>query len=308
MRILFFGTPDFAVASLRQLVSSDEGVVSVVTQPDRPKGRGQRPTPSPVKVEASKRGIPTLEPNNPREPSFVRRVEELTPDLICVVAYGHILSKDVLDIPPLGAIGLHPSLLPKYRGAAPINWALIRGESVTGLTTFFMDEGMDSGEIVLQREVEIGDEENAGELSERLSHIGAGLLSETVGLIRKGDPPRSPQDSSKATNAPKIGKEDCLIRWDRGVDEVRNLIRGLSPKPAAHTIFRDRRVKVLRASVSSIDTSSTPGEIVENAGNLSVACGEGILLIQEVQLEGKRKLNIADFINGHRPELGERLG
>ncbi len=309
MRLLFFGTPQFAAVSLKKLISTGEEIVSVVTQPDRPRGRSRAPMPPPVKVVAQEHGLSLLQPDNPRDPTFLGRIEGLAPDLTSVVAYGHILRKDLLDIPRLGNVGLHPSLLPKYRGAAPINWALIRGERTTGLTTFFMDEAMDRGEIILQREVEIGDDETAGELESRLAQIGADLLAETLSLIGRGEAPRVLQDDFRATYAPKVSKEDCLIDWKGSADEVRNLIRGLSPRPGAYTLFRGERLKILRTSASAHHSpSSQPGQILQSQETLSVACGRGVLLLKEVQPEGSKLMTDSDFINGYRPESGERLG
>lgn len=309
MRLVFFGTPDFAAVSLRKLVDAGQEVLCVVTQPDRPRGRGRVSQFSPAKVVAEECGLAVLQPNTPGQPLFLKELRELSPDLLSVVAYGHILRQELLDIPSLGSVGVHPSLLPKYRGAAPINWALIRGERSTGITTFFMNEAMDAGEIILQSEVEIPDGETAGELEQRLSQVGANLLVETIELIEKGEAPRVPQNDLKATYAPKIGKEDCLIEWNSPAAEVRNLIHGLSPTPGAYTFFRGGRLKILRTSLSSDRSlSSTAGEILEATDRLSVACRHAALLLEEIQPEGRRAMSGLDFINGHRPKPGERLG
>ncbi len=307
--MVFFGTPEFAAVSLRRLVDAGQEVLCVVTQPDRPKGRGRVSQLPSAKVVAEECALVVLQPDTPGEPLFLKELRRLSPDLLSVVAYGHILRKELLDIPSLGSVGVHPSLLPKFRGAAPINWALIRGETSTGTTTFFMNEAMDAGEIILQREVEIRDGETAGELEQRLSQIGADLLVETIELIEKGEAPRVPQDDLKATYAPKVRKEDCLIEWNSPAAEVRNLIHGLSPRPGAYTFFRGGRLRILRTSLpSDRSPSSIAGEILEATDRLSVACRRGALLLEEIQPEGRRAMSSLDFINGYRPKPGERLG
>ncbi len=299
------GTPRFAVPSLRALVSAGHDVVAVVTQPDKPKGRGRRTAPPPVKCEAVSHGIQVLQPAKIRTDEFALCLEGLEPEVVCVVAYGKILPKRVLDIPPRGCINVHASLLPKYRGAAPVNWAIIRGERTTGVTTMLMDEGMDTGDILLQRQVAIEDDD-AETLAERLSHVGAELLVETLEALERGALTPRPQDDSAATYAPMLKKEMGLIDWSRDAEEIRNLVRGLRPWPGAYTQWGEKTLKVIRAVVAQGE--GRPGEVIEASTSLVVAAGRGALRIEELQLEGSKRMGAADFLRGHRIETGTVLG
>jgi methionyl-tRNA formyltransferase len=307
MRIVFMGTPEFAVPSLKALIESGEQVVSVVCQPDKPKGRGLDVIPPPTKVLAEKHGIPVLQPQKIKTEEFFDKLKELNPDLICVAAYGKILPKNILDLPTYGCINVHASLLPKYRGAAPINWAIIRGEKTTGITTMKMDEGMDTGDILLKREMPIDDEDTGETLSEKLSEMGAKVLIETISLLKKGKLNPIPQDHSQATYAPMLKKEDGKIDWKKSAEEIRNLIRGALPWPGAYTKLEGKLLKIYKASVTS--GKGRPGEVIKsNSGALTVATGIGALDILEIQIEGGKRLKTEVFLRGRRIKEGTLLG
>jgi methionyl-tRNA formyltransferase len=309
MRIVFMGTPEFAVPSLKALIESGDEVVAVVTQPDKPKGRGLEVTPPPVKTLAQKHGIPVLQPQKIKTEEFLKQLEELKPDIICVVAYGKILPKGILELPKYGCINVHASLLPKYRGAAPINWAIIRGEKVTGITTMKMDEGMDTGDILLQREVPIEDEDTAETLSHKLSLTGAEVLIETLNLLKEGKLKPIPQNHSQATYAPMLKKEDGEIDWGKTAEEIRNLVRGTLPWPGAYTFLDNKILKVYKVRV--VEGQGKPGEVIKSdKETLRVATGENALDILELQIEGGKRLDTATFLRGRKireePYLGEK--
>ena len=300
------GTPEFAVPSLRALIESGEEVVAVVTQPDKPKGRGLEIAPPPTKVLAEKHGISVLQPAKIKTEEFFNELKKFSPDLICVAAYGKILPKNILDFPPHGSINVHASLLPKYRGAAPINWTIIRGEKITGITTMKMDEGMDTGDMLLKKEVPIDDEDTGETLSEKLSEIGAKLLIETIRLLKEGKLSPIPQDHSQATYAPMLKKEDGKIDWEKPAKEIRNLIRGALPWPGAYTNLEGKLLKIHKARLS--EGEGQPGEIIKSdSGILRVATGEGTLDIQELQIEGGKKLETEAFLRGRRIKEGTIL-
>ncbi len=312
-RILFFGSPEFAIPSLRALVESpdkEDEVIGVVTQPDRPKGRGRQPAPPPVKELALKYGLPVYQPETVKDEEFLEQVERLAPDLLVVVAFGQILPKYLLEIPPFGGINVHPSLLPKYRGAAPIHWTLIRGETVTGVTIMRLSPRMDSGEILFQRAISIEPEDTFGSLHDKLAIFGAEMLLETLHRMKRGMLNPVSQDESLATYAPKIKKEDCLIDWQKSAQEIANLIRGLDPKPGAYTYLEGRLLKLFRPKVIPFTAkNSQPGTILDTKKEgLQVATSSGILLVKELQLEGKKRLPVAEFIKGHPNLIGKRLG
>jgi methionyl-tRNA formyltransferase len=307
MRIVFMGTPEFAVPSLRALIDSEDEVVAVVCQPDKPKGRGLEVVSPPTKVLAEKHCILVLQPQRIKTEEFFNELKELNPDLICVVAYGKILPKNILDLPTHGCINVHASILPKYRGAAPINWAIIRGERITGITTMRMDEGMDTGDMLLKREVPIDDEDTGETLSQRLSIIGAELLIETIRLLKEGKLTPVPQDHSQATYAPMLKKEDGKIDWRKTAEEIRNLIRGTLPWPGAYTTLEGKLLKVYKARVSEGD--GRPGEIIKSgSGILRVATGKDALDLLEVQIEGGKRLKAEEFLRGRRIKEGTLLG
>jgi len=304
------GTPEFALPSLELLLKSEHQVVGVVTQPDKPKGRGLKLSASPVKEFAGKQNLKVLTPEDLKSDGFYQALSELKPDLIAVVAF-RILPEKVFSLPPLGTINLHASLLPKYRGAAPINWAIIKGEKKTGVTTFFIRKKVDTGEIILQREVEIGLDETYGELSLKLSQVGAEVLLETIDLIEKGEMKTYPQDNLEASLAPKITDELCKIDWSRPAEEVNNLIRGVSPTPGAFTFFRGKLLKIYKAEIVTGQEGSTePGRIIgaDKSTGIHVQTGRGILKLKELQLEGKKKITADEFLRGYRIEAGEKLG
>jgi methionyl-tRNA formyltransferase len=307
MKIVFMGTPEFAVPSLGALAESGDEVVTLVAQPDKPSGRGRKLTPPPTKQLAEKLGIPVLQPPGIRTEEFVRELEKLNPDLICVVAYGKILPKAVLDLPRLGCINVHASLLPEYRGAAPVNWAIARGEKVTGVTTMMMDEGMDTGDILLQREIPIVEEDTGETLSEGLSQLGAELLIETIELLKKGELEPQEQDDSQATYAPLLKKEDGRIDWGKPAVEIGNQVRGMLPWPGAFTTVDGKLLKVFKVCV--LEGKGKPGEVIESqSGVLRVGTGEGIIDIQELQIEGGKRLDSRAFLAGRKIDPGNVLG
>jgi methionyl-tRNA formyltransferase len=304
LRTVFMGTALFSLPTLRSLADTEE-VIAVITQPDRPRGRGQEVAPPPAKELVLDLGLPVLQPERVKDPHFIAQLEALKPDVIVVAAFGQILPPAVLDLPRMGCVNVHPSLLPKYRGAAPINWAIINGEPRTGVTTYLMDEGMDTGAILLAREVEIGADETAQELGEQLAALGGELAKETLqGLKEKGLQP-TPQDEKGATYAPLLKKEDGLIHWE-AADRIKNQIRGMLPWPVAFTWWKGKRMKLFRGRAG--DGTGAPGEIISVKGGIEVACGTGSLFIEELQLEGGRKMGWEEFTRGHQLTTGETLG
>ncbi len=300
MKILFMGTPEFAAASLSKLAAEFE-VVAAISQPDKPKGRGYELLPTPVKVTAQKHGIPVYQPASMRTPESAELIRNLHPDVIVVVAYGKILPTDILNIPPLGCINLHGSLLPKYRGAAPIEWAVINGETMTGLTTMYMAAGMDDGDMIYKTEVEIGENETAFELRGRLTVIGADLLAKTLHDLEKGSIPRTPQNHAEATFAPMIKKELGKLDPSKSALEVHNLVRGLSPSPGVFTSVNGKRVKLLKTAYAG-DMNGTAGTVSLKDGALYLFCGSGAVRLNEICPEGKKPMTGAAFYNGHRFE------
>lgn len=306
MRIVFMGTPDFAVPSLKAVVDAGFEVEAVVTNPDEPRGRGLKVFPPAVKTTAVALGLRVIQTPSVKDPAFVSTLEDIAPDLIVVVAF-RILPKEVFTIPVLGTFNLHASLLPRYRGAAPINWAIISGEPETGVTTFFLDEIVDTGKIILQKRTEIGENETAGELASRLSLLGAEAVVDTIRLIGSGDIPLIDQNASLATKAPKISKEDCLIDWNRPAADVHNFIRGFSPEPGAFTFLNGRLLKIFRTGKTGEKTAAQPGSLSVDGARLVVSCADEMLEIVEVQLEGKKRLDARDFVRGARIGSGEKL-
>ena len=308
------GTPHFALPSLRRLLNEEHQIQLLVTRPDRPKGRGRKVAPPPTKELAMSQGIPVEQPTDLRSPDFYDRLKSLRPEIIVVVAYGKILPQELLDLPPYGGINLHASLLPKYRGASPVNWAIINGERETGVTTIKMNAEMDAGDILLARKVSIGPMETAEGLEERLSLIGAELLSETLARLQEGRLTPRPQDPSQATFAPRLKKEDGRIDWRNGATQVFNTIRGLVPWPGAYSTFRGKKVIFWRAELFSLPAGKelpvgVPGEIVFlEKKRMVVQCGDGAhLLVTELQPESRRRMGAVDFVNGYRVNPGERF-
>ncbi len=305
MKILFFGTPEFALPALEALLENHQ-VVAVVTQPDRPAGRGQRVTASPVKRRAEAAGLPVLQPERLRHPQWPDRLRQWSPDLAVVVAYGQILPKAVLDVPPRGSINVHASLLPRYRGAAPIAWALIRGEAETGVTTFRMDEGMDTGPILLQEATRIEPNETAGELAQRLSRLGASLLLRTLQTLDTLTP--TPQRHELATPAPRLKKEDGFLDWTEPAQALVNRVRGCNPWPGARAFSAAGTLMFWRATALEGSTRAEPGTLVRTAdGTLAVATAAGLLLPREVQPENRRIMAWSAFLRGARMGPGARF-
>ncbi|MBM7614512.1 methionyl-tRNA formyltransferase [Alkaliphilus hydrothermalis] len=300
MRVIFMGTPDFAVPCLQRLIDRNNEILAVFTQPDKPKGRGKKMTMPPVKELAVEKDIPVYQPAKLKTPEMTELIREMKPDIIIVVAYGHLLSKEILDIPPFGCVNVHASLLPAYRGSAPIHWAIINGEKVTGNTTMYMDVGMDTGDMILKEELEIGENETTGELHDRLSMMGAELLMKTLTLIEKGEVEREKQNEEEATYAPMMSKEVGKIQWEKSATEIRNLIRGTNPWPSAFTAYGDKVMKIWRARVESSEKIYQPGKIIKvNKEEVFVGTGKDILVIQELQFSGGKRLAVKDFLVGN---------
>ena len=306
MRIVFMGTPEFAVPSLKAVVQAGFEIAAVVTSPDEPQGRGLKVSPPAIKIAAEEMGLRVIQAASLKEPSFADALREIAPDLIVVVAF-RILPREVFTIPPLGTFNLHASLLPRYRGAAPINWAVVNGERETGITTFFLDEKVDTGRIILQKRTAIGDNETAGELSKRLAVLGAQAVVETLKLVDGGNVTIVEQDNSLATKAPKISKEDCLIEWARPARDVHNFIRGFSPEPAAFTFLKGKLLRIFRSELTGVKASGQTAEVAVEGGRLFISCSDEMLEIHELQLEGKKKLNAREFLRGARIEPHTRM-
>ncbi len=304
-RIIFFGTPSFAVPALQSLLKGPDEVAGVVTQPDREKGRGRKIVFSPIKELALRHGLNLLQPEKVKEEAFQEGMRGLQPDLFVVVAYGQIFPKSLLNIPKYGAVNVHASLLPRYRGAAPIARAILEGENVTGVTTMAMDEGMDTGDILLQEEVPIGNETTCEILHDRLATLGAQLLSKTLEKMKAGEIRPIPQDHSKATYAPPLKKEDGHICWEKEAGEIDRQIRAFNPWPGAFTKWGDRLLKVLRGKIRERVPSGKSGEVVWVGANfIEVETGKNSYLIDEIQLEGRKRMTIREFLSGHSIPVG----
>ena len=308
MRIVFMGTPDFAVPSLEALLKSDDQVVGVVTQPDRPKGRGQDVIPSPVKVVCQREGIPVLQPLKMKDPVFLDALREWKPDVIAVTAFGRILPPVILTLPPQGCINVHGSLLPKYRGAGPVQWAIIRGERETGITTMFMAEGMDTGDMLLREVVEIRPDDTAGTLAPRLAEVGGRLLVETLRRLKAGTLTPERQDDAQATMAPLLKKEDGLIDWALPAIDIANRVRGLSPWPGAFTYVNGERWTLCRVSVGEELQRASPGSVTKvTKDRVDVATGRGTIHILDIQPSNSRRMTMAQYLAGHRLAEGITL-
>jgi methionyl-tRNA formyltransferase len=308
MKIVFMGSAAFAVPSLEALVRASHDIIEVVTQPDKPAGRGMRTRPCPVAEFARKNGLSLFQPPSVRKPAQIDHFKEIAPDLIVVVAYGKILPRELLDIPPRGCINVHASLLPKYRGAAPISWAIANGERETGVTTMFIGEELDSGDTLLSRATLIGDDETASQLHARLAAIGAELLVETIDGLAAGRIRAVPQDHSKATLAPLLRKDDGRIDWEMPARLIYNRVRAFTPWPGAFTAIGGRRLRIHSADVQNEAQRERPGTVIEAGERLCIACGRGVLELVEVQAEGGRRMSAADFLRGHRLAKGVVLG
>lgn len=302
------GTPEFAVPSLEALLSSGDQVVGVVCQPNRPKGRGHQLVAPPVKLVAERAGIPVLQPLKIRTPEFLQSLSSWQPDVIAVAAYGRILHAPILQLPPMGCVNVHGSLLPRYRGAAPVQWAVINGETETGITTMLMDEGMDTGAMLLQEKLEILPEDTAGTLAPRLAALGGRLLIDTLTQLKGGTLVPTKQDDQQATMAPLLKKEDGLINWTLSATSLANRVRGLSPWPGAYTFLGDERWNIWKAVTQVSATTDTPGTIVAvHKQSILVATGEGLLDIREIQTANSKRMAVAQFLAGHRVVVGQQL-
>lgn len=304
------GTPDFAVPSLRALLDAGYDVVGVFCQPDRPKGRGHKLAACPVKEVAVAAGIPVFQPERIKREEGVQMLKSCAPDLCVTAAFGQLLSQEILDIPPLGTVNVHSSLLPKHRGSAPINWSIIKGDQVTGVTTMFTDKGMDTGDILLMRETRIGEKENAGELSDRLAVMGAELLIETIRALEAGTLVRTPQNHDEATYEPKMDKELGRIDWGRPAQEIDWLVRGATPWPGAYTTLDDQTIKVFELDIREGAASGQPGEIVaaDAKQGFVVSCGDHDVEMLTIQMPGAKRMNAKDYLRGHTMDTGVCLG
>ncbi|ANU52956.1 methionyl-tRNA formyltransferase [Acutalibacter muris] len=305
MRVIFMGTPDFAVPSLQALLDRGDDICAVFTQPDKPKGRGHKLQPPPVKELALRHSLPVLQPDTLRDEAVQESIAELEPDAIIVVAYGKLLPPKVLSVPRLGCINVHGSLLPKYRGAAPIQWAVINGEKTAGVTTMFMAEGMDTGDMLLKSETEVGPEETSGELFDRLKLLGAKLLTETLDKLEQGELKAIPQDGTQATLAPLLKKEMSALDWSEPAQRIHDRIRGLNPWPCAAADLDGKRVKLLASQV--IEGEGVPGTAYNLDGELAAACGRGMLRITELQADTGKRMSGKDYLLGHPLKEGARF-
>jgi methionyl-tRNA formyltransferase len=304
MQILFMGTPEFAVPSLRILLDHSYEISGVVTAPDRPRGRGQQVSCTPIKEFALYNRLQILQPENLKDSKFVSDVQQLAPDLIIIVAF-RVLPREVYTIPKFGSFNLHASLLPRYRGAAPINWAIINGEKESGVTTFFLQDKVDTGSVLLQARVRIGADETAGELHDTLSEVGAEIVLQTVRLIELGKAQPRMQNDSLACPAPKIFKNDCRIDWKKSSQQVHDFIRGLSPHPASWTTHKGKTIKMYRAKITEAQSNAAGIVLQRTNETLLVGTGSGAVSILEIQQEGKRRLGVEEFLRGYAIEAGE---
>ena len=309
MKIVFMGTPDFAVPSLKALYKAGHEVQAVFCQPDKPKGRGMKLVAPPVKETALENGTPVYQPNSLKNSGevFIKVIEELAPECIVVAAYGKILPKSVLDIPKYGCVNVHGSLLPKYRGAGPIQWAVLNDEKTTGITTMLMGEGLDTGDMLLKSETEIGENETAAELFDRLADMGAELIVETLDKLEKGEVTPVAQNEAEATYAPMLTKELSPIDFSKTAREVHKQICGLSDWPCATTLINGKRVKVYRSEIAE-GKSNKPAGTVVNVKDLTVACGDGLVRFTEIQAEGSKRMAVADYLRGKPIAEGTVLG
>ena len=310
MRIVFMGTPDFSVPALKALVEAGHEVAAVVTQPDRPRGRGKELQMTPVKVQALAYGIPVYQPEKVKDPAFVEILRNLQPEVIVVIAFGQILSRDILDLPPYGCINIHASLLPKYRGAAPTQWAVIDGEKETGVTTMMMDVGLDTGDMLEKTVIPLDPKETGGSLFDKLSQAGGPLILSTLEKLKAGTAVRTPQTDEDSTYAKMLTKSLGQIDWSMEAAAIERLIRGLNPWPSAYTFVHGKTLKIWDADVlKESSDGAAPGQIIRtDPHSLIVAAGEALLSIRELQLEGKKRMDVETFLRGYTIEKGEILG
>ena len=309
MKIVFMGTPDIAVGCLQKIIDEKHEILGVVTQPDKPVGRGKKMGMPPVKELALKYDIPVYQPIKARDEEFVQVLRELNPDLIVVVAFGQILPKSILDIPKLGCVNVHVSLLPKYRGAAPINWVIINGEEKTGVTTMYMDEGLDTGDMILTSEFALNDEITAGGLHDIMKEEGALVLKETIDLIAKGEAPRIPQNHEEFTYAPMMNKILGQIDFSKSAKEIHNLVRGVNPWPSAYTTYNDATMKIWKTEVLNENSDKEPGTILSvDKEGIKVSTNDNVVLVKEIQMPGKKRVLVSEYIKGNSIDTNVLLG
>lgn len=308
MRVVFIGTPDFAIPTLERLIE-EHNVVAVVTQPDKPKGRGNKMTYPPVKEIAIEHNIPVFQPIKIKEKEAIDEIRKYEPEVIVVVAFGQLISKELLDMPKFGCINVHGSLLPKYRGSAPIHWSIINGEAITGATTMFMDVGCDTGDMLLKCELPIDSEDTYQSLHDKMKFAGADLLIETLEKLQKGTLNRIKQNNEDSTYIPQLKKDTGHINWDKPSTSIINLIRGLNPWPSAYTLYDGEVLKIWKAEKSDEDYAASEGvvvDIIKNKGFV-VKTGDGAIIVSEVQAQGGKKMSVTDYMRGHSINLGETL-
>ena len=309
MKIVFMGTPEFAVPCLQKIIDEGHEVLAVVTQPDKPKGRGKKLAMPPVKELALKYNIDVYQPVKAREDSFVEKLKEINPELIVVVAFGQILPKSILDIPKFGCVNVHASLLPKYRGAAPLNWVIINGEEKTGVTTMYMDVGLDTGDMILKSEIPLDDEITAGELHDKMMIQGAEVLKDTIDLISKGEAPREKQNDEETCYSPIMDKSLGNIDWSKSATDIHNLIRGVNPWPSAYTTYDKQTMKIWKTKVLDKLSEKTPGTILSvDKNGIEVSTGDKVLQISEIQMSGKKRMIVSEYIKGNDISTGIVLG
>lgn len=309
MRIVFMGTPEIALGCLQKIIDEKHEVIGVVTQPDKPQNRGKKLGMPPVKELALKYDIPVYQPLKARDEEFVNVLKELNPDVIVVVAYGQILPKSILDIPKFGCINVHVSLLPKYRGAAPINWVIINGEEKTGVTTMYMDEGLDTGDMILQKEFALDNEITAGELHDKMMVVGAETLKETLDLIEKGCAPRTKQNHDDFSYAPMMDKSLGNIDFNKKAKDIHNLVRGVNPWPSAYTTYDGKTMKVWKTKVLNEESQKAPGTILSvDKDGMKVSTLDKLILLEEIQMPGKKRVLVSEYIKGNSIDTSKILG
>lgn len=309
MKIIYMGTPDFAAVSLKALLDAEYDVIAVFTQPDKPKGRGHKLCFSPVKELAVAHDIPVYQPKTLKDTDIQEEIRRLAPDMIVVVAYGKLLPETVLNIPPLGCINVHGSLLPKYRGAAPIQWSVLNGDKETGITTMYMGKGIDTGDMILQEKIPIGEDETAAELFDRMADLGAETLLKTIPLLEAGTAPRIAQNEAEASHVSMLSKEQAEIDFSKPAEEVHHFICGMSDWPCAYTGVFGKRLKVYHSHMSTLTSNQSAGSVVENKNKLTVVCGDGHCVeLTEVQFDNSKRMDAASFLRGHAVELNTVLG
>nr|UWI49165.1 methionyl-tRNA formyltransferase [Clostridioides difficile] len=305
MKIVFMGTPNIAVPCLQKIIDENYEILGVVTQPDKPKGRGKKLGMSPVKELAIENNIPVYQPIKARDKDFIETMKSLNPDVMVVVAFGQILPKEILEIPKFGCINVHVSLLPKYRGAAPINWVIINGEEKTGVTTMYMDEGLDTGDMILKTEVNLDENITAGELHDKMMNIGAETLKETLKLIEEGTAPREVQNHEEFSYAPIMNKSLGNIDFSKNAKEIHNLVRGVNPWPSAYTTYNGVTMKIWKTKVLEEESTKDEGTIIEvNKEGIKVSTKDKVLLIEEIQMPNKKRMLVGEYIKGNTIEIG----